>query len=200
VPRFRNIDRDEGYLRGYGYQGGVMRQGWRSLAGSKPGIGAELKERVRHPGAWFAYLGGFGEMLPNPDNRVSLHASKTDEWGMPQIRIDCEHGANDKELGRRMLEDARAMLIAAGATIARETSKLHPPGLGIHEMGTARMGRDPKTSVLNGFNQTHEVANLFVTDGAAMTSSGCQNPSLTYMAMSARAAHHAADLMKTAAI
>jgi choline dehydrogenase-like flavoprotein len=99
-----------------------------------------------------------------------------------------------------MLEDAKAMLIAAGATITRESSKLHPPGLGIHEMGTARMGRDPKTSVLNGYNQAHDVPNLFITDGAAMASSGCQNPSLTYMAMSARAAYHASEFMKAGTI
>lgn len=200
IPRFRNIDRDEGYLRGYGYQGGVMRQGWRTVAGSMPGIGTELKERIRHPGPWGVRLAGFGEMLPNPDNRVTLHATKTDEWGIPQVSINCEHSANELELGRRMLEDAKAMMIAAGATIDSETSKLNPPGLGIHEMGTARMGHDPKTSVLNGFNQAHDVSNLFITDGAAMTSSGCQNPSLTYMAMSARAAHHAVELLKTATI
>jgi choline dehydrogenase-like flavoprotein len=153
-----------------------------------------------HPGPWAIRLSGFGEMLPDPNNRVTLHASKTDEWGIPQLTIDCAHGENDKELGRRMLEDAKAMLIAAGATITAESGKLHPPGLGIHEMGTARMGHDPKTSVLNGFNQAHEVPNLFITDGAAMTSSGCQNPSLTYMAMSARAAYHATEFMKAGTI
>lgn len=200
IPRYRNLDRDEGYLRGYGFQGAVMRQGWRAVAGSKPGIGAELKERVRHPGPWGVRLSGFGEMLPNPENRVTLHPTKVDACGLPQLRIDCAHGENDKELGRRMLEDAKAMLIAAGGKIDRVTDALHPPGLGIHEMGTARMGRDPRTSVLNAFNQAHDVANLFITDGAAMASSGCQNPSLTYMAMSARAAHHAADLIKQGTI
>ncbi len=200
IPRFRNLDKDEGYHRGYGYQGNVLRQGWRGVAGSKPGIGAELKERVRHPGPWNIRLAGFGEMLPNPENRVSLHATKTDEWGIPQLHIDCTHGENDKELGRRMLEDAKAMLVAAGATIQREASKLHPPGLGIHEMGTARMGHDPKSSVLNSYNQAHDVPNLFITDGAAMTSSGCQNPSLTYMALSARAAHHATEFLKAGKI
>ncbi len=201
IPRYRNLEADDtGYHRGYGYQGGVMRQGWRPMADAEPGVGAELKERVRHPGPWAIRLSGFGEMLPDPNNRVTLHASKTDEWGIPQLTIDCAHGENDKELGRRMLEDAKAMLIAAGATITAESGKLHPPGLGIHEMGTARMGHDPKTSVLNGFNQAHEVPNLFITDGAAMTSSGCQNPSLTYMAMSARAAYHATEFMKAGTI
>ncbi|HWU03148.1 MAG TPA: GMC family oxidoreductase, partial [Novosphingobium sp.] len=118
IPRYRNLAADDtGYHRGYGYQGGVMREGWRSVADGQPGIGAQLKERIRHPGPWQVRLAGFGEMLPNPDNRVTLHASKTDEWGIPQLTIACEHGENEKELGRRMLEDARAMLIAAGATI-----------------------------------------------------------------------------------
>lgn len=201
IPRFRNLEADDtGYHRGYGYQGGVMRQGWRPQADAQPGIGTELKDRVRHPGPWTIRLSGFGEMMPNPENRVTQHATKVDEWGIPILNIDCAHGENDKELGRRMLEDARAMLISAGATITAENGKLHPAGLGIHEMGTARMGRDPKTSVLNGFNQAHEVPNLFITDGAAMASSGCQNPSLTYMAMSARAAYHATEFMKAGTI
>jgi choline dehydrogenase-like flavoprotein len=200
IPRYRNLEKDDGYLRGYGFQGRVMRQGWRGVANSGPGVGVELKDKVRHPGPWSITLSGFGEMLPNPDNRVTLHATKTDEWGIPQLNIDCAHGENDKELGRRMLEDAKAMLNAVGAKITRETSKLHPPGLGIHEMGTARMGRDPKTSVLNQYNQTHDVPNLFITDGAAMASSGCQNPSLTYMAMSARAAYHATEFLKAGTI
>jgi len=200
IPRYRNLDKDEGFLRGYGFQGGVMRQGWRTVANAAPGVGKALKDRIRHPGGWSVRLGGFGEMLPNPDNRVTLHPTKTDEWGMPQLNIDCVHGENDKELGRRMLEDAKAMLIAAGATITHETAALHPPGLGIHEMGTARMGHDPKTSVLNRYNQTHDVPNLFITDGAAMTSSGCQNPSLTYMAMSAKAANHASQFLKNGMI
>jgi len=200
IPRYRNLEKDGDYLRGYGFQGGVYRQGWRTVANSAPGVGQELKDRIRHPGGWSVRLAGFGEMLPNPENRVTLHATKTDEWGMPQLKIDCAHGENDKALGRMMLEDAKAMLIAAGATITRETSKLHPPGLGIHEMGTARMGRDPKTSVLNQYNQAHDVPNLFITDGAAMASSGCQNPSLTYMAMSARAAYHASEFLKAGTI
>jgi choline dehydrogenase-like flavoprotein len=200
IPRYRNLDKDDGFHRGYGYQGRVLRKGWRGVANGQPGVGAELKERVRHPGPWAVSLAGFGEMLPNPDNRVTLHPTKTDAWGLPQLSIDCAHGANDKELGRRMLEDAKAMLLAAGATITAQSSRLHPPGLGIHEMGTARMGRDPKTSVLNSYNQTHDVPNLFITDGAAMTSSGCQNPSLTYMAMSARAAYHASEFLKAGTI
>ncbi|WJS99265.1 GMC family oxidoreductase [Novosphingobium humi] len=201
IPRYRNLDgQTEPYLRGYGFQGRVMRQGWHGVAMGAPGVGAELKERIRHPGAWMVGLAGFGEMLPNPENRVTLSATRKDEWGLPVLNIHCEHGENDKELGRRMLEDAKAMVTAAGGRIIRETGKLHPPGLGIHEMGTARMGHDPKTSVLNKHNQAHDVPNLFVTDGAAMTSSGCQNPSLTYMAMSARAANYASELLKAGTI
>ena len=199
IPRYRNVTSDDGYLRGYGFQGRVMRQGWRGNAAAT-GVGAALKEQVHKPGPWTVSLAGFGEMLPNPDNRVTQHPTKKDKWGMPELVIDCVHGENDKELGRRMLEDAKAMVLAAGATITRESSVLHPPGLGIHEMGTARMGRDPKTSVLNQYNQAHEVPNLFVTDGAAMASSGCQNPSLTYMAMSARAAFHASEFLKAGTI
>ncbi|NOW45652.1 choline dehydrogenase-like flavoprotein [Novosphingobium sp. SG751A] len=201
IPRYRNLDgQTESYLRGYGYQGRVMRQGWHGVAMGAPGVGAELKERIRHPGAWMVGLSGFGEMLPNPENRVTLNATKKDEWGLPLLNIHCEHGENDKELGRRILEDAKAMVTAAGGRIIKESGKLHPPGLGIHEMGTARMGHDPKTSVLNKHNQAHDVPNLFITDGAAMTSSGCQNPSLTYMAMSARAANYASELLKAGTI
>jgi choline dehydrogenase-like flavoprotein len=201
IPRYRNVDgQTESYLRGYGFQGRVMRQGWHGVAMGAPGVGAELKERIRHPGQWMVGLSGFGEMLPNPENRVTLNATKKDEWGLPQLDIHCAHGENDKELGRRMLEDAKAMVTAAGGRIIKETGKLHPPGLGIHEMGTARMGHDPKTSVLNKLNQAHDVPNLFITDGAAMTSSGCQNPSLTYMAMSARAAYHASEFLKAGTI
>ncbi|MBB3957019.1 GMC oxidoreductase [Novosphingobium sediminicola] len=201
IPRYRNLDgQTESYLRGYGYQGRVMRQGWHGVAMGAPGVGAELKERIRHPGTWMVGLSGFGEMLPNPENRVTLNATKKDEWGLPLLNIHCEHGENDKELGRRILEDAKAMVTAAGGRIIKESGKLHPPGLGIHEMGTARMGHDPKTSVLNKHNQAHDVPNLFITDGAAMTSSGCQNPSLTYMAMSARAANYASELLKAGTI
>ena len=201
IPRYRNLERDDqDYVRGYGYQGAVMRLGWRGVESAGPGIGQQLKDRVRHPGPWAIRLGGFGEMLPNPDNRVTLHATKVDEWGIPQLMIDCAHGENEKKLAKVMLEDAKAMVTASGASIARVVETVHPPGLCIHEMGTARMGHDPKNSVLNGRNQSHDVANLFITDGSAMVSSGCQNPSLTYMAMSARAAHYASDLMKTGTI
>lgn len=196
IPRFRNVtEPGEGFVRGYGYQGGVSRMGYRSGLG-QPGIGAELKARTRKLGPWFGYISGFGEMLPNPENRVTLSTSQVDQWGIPLVKVDCAHGPNEKAMAKQIIADGKAMIEAAGGMVMSSASEPGTPGLGIHEMGTARMGRDPKTSVLNGFNQAHDVKNLFVTDGAAMASSGCQNPSLTYMALSARAAHHAAELLK----
>ena len=196
IPRFRNVTEDaDGYVRGYGYQGGVMRIGGKPQA-SQPGIGQELKERGRKLGPWMAYISGFGEMLPNPDNRVTLNQGKTDEWGIPTLHIECAHGPNEAKMAKQILDDGRAMIEAAGGMVISQASEPGPPGLGIHEMGTARMGRDPMTSVFNGFNQAHEAPNLFCTDGAVMTSNGCQNPSLTYMALSARAAHHAVQFLK----
>ncbi|MDE2403176.1 MAG: GMC family oxidoreductase [Sphingomonadales bacterium] len=200
IPRFRNYAEDgDGYVRGYGYQGGVSRLGSRPRAGM-PGIGAELKEQGRHIGPWMAYISGFGEMLPNPENRVTLEKTAKDQWGMPIPHIECKQGPNEAKMAKQILADGRAMLEAAGAFVVNQAKEAGPPGLGIHEMGTVRMGRDPKTSVLNGWNQAHEVPNLFCTDGGAMASSGCVNPSLTYMALTARAADHAVKLMKEGAI
>ncbi|MFM5932056.1 MAG: GMC oxidoreductase [Novosphingobium sp.] len=196
IPRFRNVTEEaDGYVRGYGYQGGVMRQGGKPGA-STPGIGQEIKERGRKFGPWLTFISGFGEMLPNPDNRVTLHASRKDQWGIPILHIDCAQGPNEAKMAKQILADGKAMIEAAGGIVVSQASEAGPPGLGIHEMGTARMGRDPMTSVFNGFNQAHEAANLFCTDGAAMASSGCQNPSLTYMALTARAADHAVKLLK----
>jgi choline dehydrogenase-like flavoprotein len=196
IPRFRNVTEEaDGFLRGYGYQGGVSRMGWRAGMG-QPGIGAQLKERAAKLGPWFGFISGFGEMLPNPENRVTLSATQKDQWGIPVVEINCSHGPNEAKMVKQILADGKAMIEAAGGIVVSQATEPGAPGLGIHEMGTARMGRDPKTSVLNKWNQAHEVANLFITDGAAMASSGCQNPSLTYMALSARAANHAADLIK----
>lgn len=197
IPRFRNVT-EEGrdFVRGYGYQGGASRMGWRTAALGAPGVGADLKERTRKLGPWLIYIGGFGEMLPNPENRVTLSKTETDKWGLPIPHINCEHGENEKKMAKQILEDGKAMLEAAGAQIIAQATEPGPPGLGIHEMGTARMGRDPKTSVLNKWNQCHDVPNLFITDGAAMTSSACQNPSLTYMALAARAADAAVSMMQ----
>lgn len=198
IPRYRSVtEASEGYVRGYGYQGGVSRAGWRDAALGSPGIGAELKERTRVLGGWRIFLFGFGEMLPHPDNRVTLHATRTDKWGMPILHIDCMLRENEKAMTRQIQADGKAMVEAAGGIVVSQSQDPGPPGLGIHEMGTACMGKDPRKSVLNGFNQAHDVPNLFITDGAAMASSGTQNPSLTYMALSARAANHAVELLKS---
>lgn len=196
IPRFRNVTEDaDGYVRGYGYQGGVVRTGGKPQA-SMPGIGVSLKEGAHKLGPWLAFISGFGEMLPNPDNRVTLNAGKFDKWGMPILHIDCAQGPNEAKMAKQILADGKAMIEAAGGIVVAQATEPGPPGLGIHEMGTARMGRDPMTSVFNGLNQAHEAPNLFCTDGAVMASSGCQNPSLTYMALTARAAHHAAQMLK----
>ncbi|MFM5954555.1 MAG: GMC oxidoreductase [Novosphingobium sp.] len=201
IPRFRNVTEEgQGYVRGYGYQGGVSRAGWRQQALHPGVVGAEIKQRAHSFGPWTATIAGFGEVLPNPDNRMTLHASRKDKWGMPIPHVEYGIGANEHAMIKQIMTDAKAMLEAAGGTVVKQLDAAATPGLGIHEMGTARMGHDPKTSVLNRFNQTHEVDNLFITDGSAMASSGCQNPSLTYMALSARAADHAVKLMKEGAL
>lgn len=200
IPRYRNVTEQGEFLRGFGFQGGVNRMGWRALATALPGIGEDLKARVSKLGGWFGYMAGFGEMLPNPNNRVTLDATQKDKWGIPLVHIACEHGANDIRMAAQIIEDGKSMITAAGGIVVAAFADPSPPGLGIHEMGTARMGKDPKTSVLNQFNQAHDVPNLFITDGSAMASGGCQNPSLTYMALSARAAHHATEFLKTGAI
>ena len=196
IPRFRNVtEAAAGYVRGYGYQGGVMRIGGKPQA-SQPGIGQEIKLRGRTFGPWVTFISGFGEMLPRADNRVTLDRTKQDGWGMPQLHIECTHGPNELAMAKQVLADGKAMIEAAGGMVVNQASEPGVPGLGIHEMGTARMGRDPMTSVFNGHSQAHEAANLFCTDGAAMASSGCQNPSLTYMALTARAADFAATQLK----
>ena len=197
IPRFRNVtESGDGFIRGYGYQGGISRMGWRSMALTTPGIGEKLKARTRRPGPWVMYISGFGEMLPHADNRVTLHSTRTDKWGIPIVHIDCELRENERKMAAQIQADGRAMIEAAGGNVVAKMDEPGTPGLGIHEMGTACMGKDPKTSVLNRYNQAHDVPNLFITDGSAMASSGCQNPSLTYMALSARAAHHAAQFLK----
>lgn len=199
IPRFRNVTESGDFLRGFGYQGGASRMGWRAMIG-QPGIGAELKARTRKLGPWFVYMSGFGEMLPNPENRVTLSKTKVDSWGIPLVEVNCSHGPNEQKMTKQILDDGKAMIQAAGGFVVSAATEPGTPGLGIHEMGTACMGKDPKTSVLNKYNQAHDVKNLFITDGAAMASSGCQNPSLTYMALSARAAHHAVEFLREGTI
>jgi choline dehydrogenase-like flavoprotein len=201
IPRYQNLGGDGGdYLRGYGFQGGLSRNGGAGAALGQPGIGEELKDRARQLGPWTMFLAGFGEILPNKDNRVTLHATDKDAWGIPLPHIAVSMGENEMKLAAAIQEDGRAMVEAAGGTVVTSIGDPAPMGLGIHEMGTACMGTDPTKSVLNKWNQAHDVANLFITDGAAMASSGCQNPSLTYMALSARAADHAVQLLQEGAI
>lgn len=196
IPRFRNVTEEaDGYVRGYGYQGGVMRRSM-AVAPSTPGFGVETKEKARKLGPWMVYISGFGEMLPNPNNRVTLNEKNVDKWGMPIVHIDCVQGPNEAKMAKQIMTDGKAMVEAAGGIVIAQKDKPGAPGLGIHEMGTARMGKDPMTSVFNKFNLAHEAPNLFCTDGAVMASSGCQNPSLTYMALTARAANHAAELLR----
>ncbi|KQU62232.1 GMC family oxidoreductase [Sphingomonas sp. Leaf339] len=195
VPRFRNIGGDEGvgFKRGYGYQGSAHRDP------AKPvGFGASMKHAMRKYGPWKFSMGAFGECLPYEDNRVSLHASKVDRFGVPLMRFDVRF--RDNEL--KMMADARvqgeAMLKGAGLTNVTSSEKEHVPGDAIHEMGGARMGADPRRSVLNGWSQAHDATNLYVTDGAQMASVSCVNPSLTFMALTARAADHAVKQMQKA--
>lgn len=193
VPRYRNIGNDNrDYIRGFGYQGGASRQGW-TRAVRELAIGEPLKELVSTPGNWSMGMTAFGEMLPDHSNKVYLNHDKTDKWGQPTLVFDVEFKENEYKMREDMKNDAAEMLEAAGLKNIVTFDSPGGPGLGIHEMGTARMGRDPKTSVLNKWNQIHSVPNVFVTDGACMTSSACQNPSLTYMALTARAANYAAD-------
>jgi len=197
VPRFRNVtSRHPDFIRGYGFQGGAGRAGWQAALHA-PGIGPALKARLSDLGPWSMSFGGFGEMLPREANRATLHPTLVDAWGIPSLHIECQWSENELAIHRDMNVTAAELLEAAGAkNIEPNTSGPSTPGGTNHEMGTARMGRDPKTSVLNGWNQSWDVPNLFVTDGAAMTSSSCQNPSLTYMALTARACHYAVAQLK----
>ncbi len=196
IPRFRNINGEKrDYLRGFGYQGSGSRQGWsRNIA--ELNIGVELKESLSEPGAWTLGMGGFGEMLPDHANKVTLDKTKKDKWGLNVLAIDCELKQNELNMRKDILNDAKEMLEAMGAKNVNGREGDGTPGRGIHEMGTARMGLDRKTSVLNKWNQVWDAMNVFVTDGAFMTSANCVNPSLTYMAFTARAAAHAVEELK----
>lgn len=196
VPRFRNIGNDKReYLRGFHYGGSASRTGWqRAIA--EMNYGAEFKEEMTTPGPWIMGLGGFGEALPYYENHVALDKSKKDKWGQPVLTIDCEFKENERRMRVEMMSDAAEILEAAGMKDVKAFDHGSFPGMAIHEMGTARMGHDPKTSVLNKWNQMHEVKNVFITDGSCMTSSACQNPSLTYMALTARACDYAVKELK----
>jgi choline dehydrogenase-like flavoprotein len=193
IPRFRNLFGDKrDYLRGFGYQGSASRQGW-GRAVAELGLGGDFKDEMAQPGPWTIGATAFGEMLPNHNNKVSLDETKKDKWGLPVLKIDCATGENERVMRRDMIADMADMLEQTGVKEIKTYDNEYFPGMGIHEMGTARMGRDPKTSVLNPHNQVWDAQNVFVTDGSCMASAACQNPSLTYMALTARAADYAVN-------
>ncbi len=196
IPRYRNVGNDKrDYVRGFGYQGGGTREGW-SRQVAEFSIGADFKDALTEPGSWTMGMGGFGEMLPYHDNKITIDKNKKDKWGLNVLAIDCELKENEKKMRKDCVADAVEMLTAAGVKDVKGWDGDGTPGKGIHEMGTARMGKDRKTSVLNGNNQVWDAPNVFVTDGAFMTSASCVNPSLTYMAFTARAAAFAVEELK----
>lgn len=198
IPRFRNLGNDNkkvDFLRGYGYQGGASRRGWNESV-AELAYGKDFKKEVLKPGDWSIGMGGFGEVLPYHENKMFLNYEKLDQWGLPKIVFDAEFKENEIKMKEDWKVQAAEMLENAGFKDVNINDSNAPIGKGIHEMGTARMGKDPKTSVLNKHNQVHSVSNVFVTDGACMTSSANQNPSLTYMALTARAANHAITELK----
>ena len=196
VPRFRNVNtKHSDFIRGYGFQGGARREGWeRGIL--QAGFGPEFKKAMRQGGPWKFTFYGFGECLPNHDNFAELDKGKVDAWGIPVLKIHCKWRENELAIQKDMAIAGAETLAAAGARDIEPFTDEEPPGFSIHEMGTARMGRDSKTSVLNAHNQSHDIKNLFITDGGAMVSSSCVNPSLTYMALTARACDYAVGQMK----
>ena len=196
IPRYRNLGSEKrDYIRGFGYQGGASRDNWTHLV-TELSIGKQLKEDAAKPGGWSMGVGGFGEILPYHENRVMMNHDLKDKHGLPTLTFDAELKENEMKMRKDMAEDAAEMLAAAGVKNVRMRNNPGAIGLGIHEMGTARMGHDSKTSVLNKWNQVHACPNVIVTDGAFMTSAGSQNPSLTYMAFTARAVDHAVEELK----
>jgi len=196
IPRFQNLKKqDRKFQRGYAYEVYVSRAEWtRGYNGT--GAGAEWKDSLSEPGNWNASLFAFGECLPNEKNQVTLDETKKDKWGLPLLKVAIEYGDNEKAMRADMINDAKEMLNTANPVSLVDVSSDSVPGMTIHEMGTARMGNDPKTSVLNKYNQCHDAPNVFITDGACMVSTACQNPSLTYMALTARACDYAVDQLK----
>lgn len=196
VPRFRNLFGEKrDYLRGFGYQGAASRSGWgRNVA--ELNIGVDLKEALTEPGPWTIGMTAFGETLPYHDNKISLNKNVKDKWGLPVLDVDAEIKENEKKMQKDMEQDGIEMLESAGVKQVKGFKGDYALGMGIHEMGTARMGKDPKTSVVNAHNQVWDCKNVFVTDGACMTSAACVNPSLTYMALTARAADFAVSELK----
>jgi choline dehydrogenase-like flavoprotein len=196
IPRFRNVNGDKrDYIRGFGYQGGASRSGW-SRDVAELGLEGPMKDALTEPGPWSMGITAFGEILPYHDNLIKLSDTVKDKWGMEALVMSAEIKENEQKMRVDMMSDAAEMLEVAGFKNVKTFDNGYTFGNGIHEMGTARMGRDPKTSVLNGNNQVWDAKNVFVTDGACMTSAAAQNPSLTYMALTARAAAFAVEELK----
>ena len=196
LARFRNLDKnDMDFLRGYGYQGGASRTGWYRAA-EEGLVGQDLLDTASEPGGWNMNLLAFGEILPYYENKMYLDNNKLDKWEMPTIVFETEIKENEIRMREDMKNSAAEMLDACGFKDVEPYDNRYDMGNGIHEMGTARMGKDPKKSVLNKWNQVHAAKNVFVTDGSCMTSSSCVNPSITYMALTARAANYAISELK----
>lgn len=199
IPRFRNVNeatKRKDYIRGFGIQADAERRSWYDTVKHTEGFGKDFKEQLISPGIWTMWMGAWGETLPYEENKVTLDENKTDKWGIPLVKIDFSFRDNEKAMRKDMKESAMEMLHEAGLKNVTGFDYSSVGGDCVHEMGTARMGHDPKTSVLNKWNQLHEVKNVFITDGSCMTSSACQNPSLTYMALTARACDFAVSEMK----
>lgn len=195
IPRFRNmseVNQRTDYIRGFCYMGGADRP--RNPWGE--GIGMGLMKKLTIPGEWIMRLEAYGECLPYHENNIKLNHEKRDKFGLPTLDIDCEWKENEVTMFKDMMLSAVEMLEICGFKNIRAQEIADTPGNHVHEMGTARMGNDPKTSVLNKWNQMHDVKNVFITDGSCMTSSACQNPSLTYMALTARAVDYAVKELK----
>jgi choline dehydrogenase-like flavoprotein len=202
VPRFRNIDeksKQDSFIRGYAFQGKGYRKGWQEQM-KNGGFGQKFKDNLLKPGAWVMSIGGWGETLPYYSNKISLSETKKDKWGIPLLEVDMSYHKNEHNMREDILKTSKEMLKKAGFKNIKSFNYERPPGSAVHEMGTARMGLDPKTSVLNAHNQLHDVPNVFITDGSCMTSSATQNPSLTYMALTARACAHAIKLIKSGSL
>jgi len=203
IPRFRNINAAtmrKDFTRGFGFQGIGTRMEWRDKSSQADSFGQAYKDQLLVPGPWAMWIGAWGETLPYQTNRVTLDSQQKDQWGLPLVKINFEYHENEKAMVRDVRASAEEMLEVSGFKNVRSYDSGFPGGSAVHEMGTARMGRDPKTSVLNGFNQLHDVSNVFITDGSCMTSAGCQNPSLTYMALTARACDYVVAQLKNGSL
>lgn len=199
IPRFRNLNdktQHPDFIRGYGFQADGERSEWKDIMKLTNGFGADFKQALQTPGPWTMWMGAWGECLPNPENKIWLDPEKKDQWGLPIVHINMSYGDNEKAMRKDAQKSAQDMLEKAGFKNIKSFDYDPAPGTTVHEMGTARMGLDPKISVLNKNNQMHEVKNVFITDGACMPSGGCQNPSLTYMALTARACDFAVNELK----